>query len=153
MKKIILFILTTALTIQFSWAEEQRQKGEKQMPHVTGIGGVFFKSKDAKALTAWYEKNLGITLQPWGGAVFRWSEDKAPEKGATAWHIDDINTDKYSPSQAPFMINYRVDDLTGLIANLKKAGVEIVKEPESTDHGKFASILDPDGNKVELWEP
>lgn len=153
MKKIALAILTTVLATQFGWATENK-KGEKQMPRVTGIGGVFFKSKDPKALTAWYAKNLGITLEPWGGAVFRWKDDKAAtEKGATAWNIEDANTDKFSPSQATFLINYRVDDLLGLIANLKTAGVKVVKEMESTEYGKFASIMDPDGNRVELWEP
>jgi len=123
------------------------------MPHVTGIGGVFFKSKDAKALIAWYAKNLGITIQPWGGAVFRWKDDKEADQAATAWNVEDNNSAKFTPSQATFMINYRVDDLTGMIANLKNAGVEILKEPESSEYGKFASIMDPDGNRIELWEP
>ena len=123
------------------------------MPHVTGIGGVFFKSKDHKALAAWYAKNLGITLQPWGGAVFRWKEDKGADKAATAWDIANVDDDRFSHSKAPFMINYRVDDLMGMIANLKKAGVKILKELESSEYGKFASIMDPDGNKIELWEP
>lgn len=149
MKKLILIILATALMSELSWADKHTE-GEKQMPHVTGIGGVFFKSKDAQALTAWYAKNLGITMAPWGGAVFKPSEEKVKGDGVTVWNIDDTNTDKYS---APFMINYRVDDLVGLIANLKKAGVVIVKEPETYEYGKFASIMDPDGNRVELWEP
>ena len=123
------------------------------MPQVTGIGGVFIKSKDHKALAAWYAKNLGITIQPWGGAVFRWKEDKTADKGATAWDIVDINNDRFSPSEANFMINYRVDDLLGMIAGLKKAGVKILKDLESSEYGKFASIMDPDGNKIELWEP
>jgi predicted enzyme related to lactoylglutathione lyase len=123
------------------------------MPHVTGIGGVFFKSKDAKALMAWYAKNLGITLRPWGGAVLRWSDDPGADKAATAWNVYDGNSDQFSPSQATFMINYRVDDLVGMIADLKKAGVKILKEPEASEFGKFASIMDPDGNRIELWEP
>jgi AraC-like DNA-binding protein len=105
-KKFILVILATIFTSQVGWADEHK-KGEKQMPHVTGIGGVFFKSKDAKALTAWYAKNLGITIEAWGGSVLRWKEDKAADKGATAWNVEDNNTDKFSPSQATFMINYR----------------------------------------------
>jgi predicted enzyme related to lactoylglutathione lyase len=123
------------------------------MAKVTGIGGVFFKSKDHKALAAWYAKHLGITLEAWGGAVLRWKEDKTADKAATAWNIEDSNTDKFSPSQSTFMINYRVDDLTGMITSLKEAGVEILKEPESSEYGKFASIMDPDGNRIELWEP
>ena len=123
------------------------------MAKVTGIGGVFFKSKDPKALTAWYAKNLGMTIEVWGGAVLRWNADKTAEDGATAWGIEDSNTGKFSPSQSTFMINYRVDDLMGLIANLNKVGVKVLKEPESSEFGKFASIMDPDGNRVELWEP
>jgi predicted enzyme related to lactoylglutathione lyase len=123
------------------------------MAKITGIGGVFFKSNDAKSLTAWYAENLGMKIEPWGGAVLRWKEDKTADKGATAWNVEDGNTDKFSPSQAAFMINYRVDDLAGMMANLKRAGVKILKELESSEYGKFASIVDPDGNRVELWEP
>jgi predicted enzyme related to lactoylglutathione lyase len=123
------------------------------MPKVTGIGGVFIKSKDPKALTKWYSENLGIAIQPWGGAVLRWSEDKAADKGSAAWNVYDNNSDKFSPSQASFMINYRVDDLQGMIEHLKKAGVNILKDLEVSEYGKFASILDLDGNRVELWEP
>lgn len=121
------------------------------MAKVTGIGGVFFKSKDAKALTAWYAKHLGITIAPWGGAVLRWNEDKAADKGATAWNIEDTHSDKFSPSESSFMINYRVDDLLGMLENLQAAGVEIVKT-EFDQFGKFAWIMDPDGNKLALWE-
>ena len=123
------------------------------MARVTGIGGVFFKSKDHKALAAWYQKHLGIPLEPWGGAALRWSEDKARDNGVTAWHVAARDTTWFAPSDASFMINYRVDDLTELLANLRAAGVEIVKDPESDENGTFAWILDPDGNKVELWEP
>jgi predicted enzyme related to lactoylglutathione lyase len=124
------------------------------MPQVTGIGGVFFKAKgDAKVLAAWYQEHLGIKLNPWGGAIFRWAEDKGAAKAATAWTIDDKNSEKYNASESSFMINYRVDDLLGMIANLKKSSVRILKEPESSEFGKFASILDPEGNRIELWEP
>lgn len=127
---------------------------ELNMPHVTGIGGIFFKSKgDHKALAAWYQKHLGMKLEPWGGAILKWPDDKAEDKGLTVWTVAPKDSNMFSPSESSFMINYRVDDMTGLMANLKKAGVTILKAPESHENGKFASIMDPEGNKIELWEP
>lgn len=124
------------------------------MPYVTGIGGVFIKSKgDPKALTAWYQENLGIKINPWGSAVFRWSEDAAKERGATAWCVAGNDSAMFKSTQSSFIINYRVDDVEGLIANLRKSGVNILKDPYSDEFGKFASILDPEGNQIELWEP
>lgn len=124
------------------------------MAKVTGIGGVFFKSKsDPKELAAWYQKHLGMTLEPWGGAALRWPDDQAEDKGVTVWHVAPADTQWFAPSNASFMINYRVDDLDGLITNLRAAGVEILQGPESHENGKFAWMVDPDGNKVELWEP
>jgi predicted enzyme related to lactoylglutathione lyase len=121
---------------------------------VTGIGGVFFKSRgDHAALAAWYQTHLGLALEPWGGAVLRWPDDRAGDKGVTVWHVAERDTKWFAPSDAPFMINYRVDDLDGLVANLRAAGVEILTGPELHDNGKFAWIADPDGNKLELWEP
>ena len=124
------------------------------MAKVTGIGGVFFKSKgDHKALAAWYQQHLGLALEPWGGAILRWPEDKADDKGLTVWSVAEAGTQWFAPSDASFMINYRVDDLAGLLANLQAAGVAILKGPETDANGSFAWIVDPDGNKVELWEP
>ncbi len=124
------------------------------MAKVTGIGGVFFKSRgDNKALAAWYQKNLGLALKDWGGAVLRWPDDLAEDKGATVWHVADAESQWFAPSQSSFMINYRVDNLTELLAQLASNDVAIHKGPESHENGKFAWIIDPDGNKVELWEP
>ena len=124
------------------------------MAKVTGIGGVFFKStKDHKALAAWYQKHLGMPLESWGGAMLNWPEDPGAGQGVTVWHIAEPNTKWFAPSTASFMINYRVDDITGLLANLRAAGIEAIKGPDTDDNGTFAWIVDPDGNKVELWEP
>ena len=124
------------------------------MARITGIGGVFFKSKgDHKALAAWYQKHLGMPVESWGGAALRWPADTAEDKGVTAWHLAGPNSKWFAPSEASFMINYRVDDMAGLLASLKAAGVEVLQGPESHENGKFAWIVDPDGNKVELWEP
>jgi len=124
------------------------------MAKVTGIGGVFFKStNDHKALAEWYSKNLGIPLESWGGAVLKWPDDKADDGGMTVWNAAAADTKWFSPSAASFMINYRIDNMTEMLAQLQGNGVEILKGPESHENGKFAWILDPDGNKIELWEP
>jgi predicted enzyme related to lactoylglutathione lyase len=124
------------------------------MAKITGIGGVFFKSKsDHKQLAAWYAQHLGLKLEGWGGAILRWPEDKAEDRGLTVWHVAEHKSEWFSPSESSFMINYRVDDLEGLLTQLRRDGVAIVKGPESHDNGSFAWILDPDGNKLELWQP
>ena len=124
------------------------------MAKVTGIGGVFFKSKnDDAALRAWYQKHLGLALESWGGAILKWPDDKAEDKGLTVWHVAEKGSQWFSPSDSAFMINYRVDDLAEMLAKLRADGVEIVSGPESQENGKFAWIMDPEGNKVELWQP
>jgi predicted enzyme related to lactoylglutathione lyase len=124
------------------------------MAKITGIGGVFFKSmKDHAALAAWYQKHLGLQLEDWGGAILKWPDDTANDKGMTVWHVAERDSKWFSPSDSAFMINYRVDDLAELLAQLRAYGVEIVKGPELHENGKFAWIMDPDGNKVELWQP
>jgi len=115
---------------------------------------VFFKStSDHNRLAAWYRDNLGLALEAWGGAILRWPEDQAEDRGLTVWHVAERESKWFSPSTSSFMINYRVDDLTALLAQLERNGVEIIKGPDSEENGKFAWIMDPDGNKVELWEP
>src|SRR5262245_14938840 len=124
------------------------------MAKVTGVGGIFFKSKsDHAALAAWYQKNLGLRLEGWGGAILKWPDDKADDGGLTVWHVASKDSQWFSPSNSSFMVNYRVDNLDEMLAQLRAGGVEVVKGPESDDNGKFAWIMDPDGNKVELWEP
>ncbi|MFO0601376.1 MAG: VOC family protein [Myxococcaceae bacterium] len=124
------------------------------MARVTGIGGVFFKAKsDHKALAAWYAKHLGIPLEAWGGAMLKWPDDKREDGGMTVWHTAEKDTKWFAPSESNFMINYRVDDLFALVEQLKRDGITLVKGPDSDATGHFAWILDPDGNKVELWQP
>ena len=124
------------------------------MAKVTGIGGVFFKSRSDRAvLTAWYQKHLGLTIESFGGAVLKWPDDKAEDEGLTVWHVAEKESEWFSPSDSQFMINYRVDNLGEMLAQLRADGVEVVGGPESAENGKFAWIMDPEGNKVELWEP
>jgi predicted enzyme related to lactoylglutathione lyase len=124
------------------------------MAKVTGIGGVFLKCRgDSAALSAWYQQHLGLPLESWGGAVLRWSDDKADDGGLTVWNLASKDSQWFSPSTSSFMINYRVDDLDALLVQLRTDGIDIVGGPESHENGKFAWIMDPDGNKVELWQP
>jgi len=124
------------------------------MAKITGIGGVFFKSRsDSAALATWYEKHLGMPIASFGGAVLKWPDDKAEDKGLTVWHIAEKESQWFSPSDSSFMINYRVDNLGEMIAQLRAGGVEVIRGPESHENGQFAWIMDPEGNKVELWEP
>lgn len=125
------------------------------MKRVTGIGGVFFKAENPDRLYEWYEKHLGIQREPHGqGAAFHWREAENPEReGDTAWSIFKKDTKYFEPSSAPFMLNYRVDDLDALLAALKAEGVAMDPKREDSDYGRFAWITDPEGNKIELWEP
>jgi predicted enzyme related to lactoylglutathione lyase len=124
------------------------------MARVTGIGGVFIKSTgDHKALAAWYQKHLGLTFEEWGGALLKWPDDKAGDGGITVWHTAAKDSQWFAPSNPSFMINYRVDNLDEMLAQMREGGVEIVGDPQSDFNGNFAWVLDPDGNKVELWEP
>ncbi len=124
------------------------------MAKVTGIGGVFIKSSgDKEALAEWYQKNLGMNFEDFGGAIFNWKDDHSNDGGLTVWHTSDKDSEWFSPSQSAFMINYRIDDMVGMVEQLKTNGVELIAGPESHENGKFAWIMDPEGNKVELWQP
>jgi len=111
------------------------------------------QDQDHAALAAWYKQHLGMELEDWGGAILKWPNDKAEDGGLTVWSVAKPDTKWFGPSNASFMINYRVDNLVELLAQLRAGGVAVVKGPESAENGKFAWIMDPDGNKVELWEP
>jgi predicted enzyme related to lactoylglutathione lyase len=124
------------------------------MKRVTGIGGIFFKAKDPIALRAWYQKHLGIDVQEWGGAAFVWADDAGnPTKGTTVWNIGEANNDYYAPSKSSFMINYRVADLASLLKALRDEGCNVLDKTDDSEYGKFGWVIDPEGNKVELWQP
>ena len=123
------------------------------MKRVTGIGGVFFKTPNPANSREWYNKHLGIESSQYG-AVFEWLQKDNPTKeGNTAWNPFPADTQYFNPSKQEFMINYRVENLEALLVLLKEEGVTIVGDMESFDYGKFAWIMDSDGNKIELWEP
>jgi catechol 2,3-dioxygenase-like lactoylglutathione lyase family enzyme len=122
------------------------------MKRVTGIGGIFFKSNDPKALGSWYRNHLGLDVADWGGAIFKWGgPDSLP--GQTVWSPFSQTTKYLEPSVAPFMINFRVADLDALLDALRTEGCDVIDKTEASEQGKFGWVLDPDGNKVELWEP
>ncbi|MBI5258151.1 MAG: VOC family protein [Burkholderiales bacterium] len=124
------------------------------MKRVTGIGGIFFQAKDPQALAAWYRDHLGIDVQPWGGAAFRWADDQGqPVAGTTIWSVGSAEGSMFAPSRAPFMVNYRVADLAALLAALRQEGCQVLEKTDDSEFGKFGWVIDPEGNKVELWQP
>jgi predicted enzyme related to lactoylglutathione lyase len=123
------------------------------LKRVTGIGGVFIRAKDPAKLRAWYKTHLGIDVQAWGGAAFHWADAAgAPVNGSTAWEVG--NGSNFAPSNSSFMVDYRVADLQGLLKALREEGCEVLdKVVEDPKFGKFGWVMDPEGNKVELWQP
>jgi predicted enzyme related to lactoylglutathione lyase len=119
--------------------------------HVTGLGGVFIKSPNPKALAAWYHDMLGITLEPWGGAMLRYDAPGHPDQ--MVWSAFPAASGYFAPSTREVMLDFAVDDLDAIVARLKAKGVAILKRDESDPNGRFAWILDPDGTKIELWQP
>src|SRR5690348_12010973 len=114
------------------------------MKRVTGIGGIFFKAKDPKALGEWYRTHLGIDVADWGGAAFDWNNPDNPSgKGTTAWSLFKADTSHFAPSTAPFMINYRVDDLHALLKALRAEGCEVLDKTDESEFGKFGWVMDP----------
>ncbi len=120
---------------------------------VTGIGGIFFKSKDPQKMKDWYGKHLGMKMDQYGSMFEFRSTDQPEVKRYLQWSLFSEDTKYFQPSEKEFMVNYRVADLESLLKELREQGVEIVGEMETYDYGKFAHIMDPEGNKIELWEP
>ncbi|HXI23608.1 MAG TPA: VOC family protein [Pyrinomonadaceae bacterium] len=123
------------------------------MKKVTGIGGIFFKAKDPDKLREWYRQHLGIESESWGGFAFHWRDDPQTDGGATAWSIFPDSSKYFAPSTQPFMINFRVANLQELVTALRADGVEVEANLEESEFGKFGWVMDPEGNRVELWEP
>ena len=125
------------------------------MKRVTGIGGIFFKAENPEALYQWYEKHLGIERAADGsGVIFKWDSNGSPEpEGMTIWSIFPRDTKYFEPGKSPLMINHRVNDMDGLLRALREEGVAIDTRQEDVEYGRFAWITDPEGNRVELWEP
>lgn len=123
------------------------------MKRVTGIGGIFIKARDPDALRAWYRDHLGLDVSEWGGVAFRWNADNPAAVGTTIWSLFKQESDYFAPSAAPFMVNYRVDDLHALLAALREEGCNVDEKVDESEYGKFGWVVDPEGNKIELWQP
>src|SRR5580698_1767651 len=123
------------------------------MARVTGIGGVFLRSRDPKALAKWYAEHLGVHLSDFNGTAFQWSDEVPAGTGMTAWSAFPTDTQYFGEGQQAAMINYRVDDLDALLEALSAAGVWIDPKREDHSYGRFAWVKDCDGNRLELWQP
>lgn len=123
-------------------------------PRVQGIGGIFFKARDAAALREWYRKHLGLPVADWGGVSFEAREARAGERmTSTVWSVFAADSRYFEPSTSPFMINYRVDDLDAVLGALRSEGCEVDAKTEESEFGRFGWVMDPEGNRIELWEP
>lgn len=152
---IIVAVVFAIGCVTGAWAAGQKQEKPLPVERVTGIGGVFFKARDPKALSAWYQEKLGIALQQGGAfSLFRWREQEDSTRiGTTVWSLFPSDTKYFSPSSASFMVNYRVRDLDRMLAQLRALGVRVEGKVVEDFNGKFAWVIDPEGNKIELWEP
>jgi len=121
---------------------------------VVGIGGVFIKAKDPEALREWYRQHLGLNIEDWGGMAFRWNREDGPgQNGTTIWSVFDESSDYFAPSAARFMVNYIVQDLRSVLAALRSEGCTVDEKTEDSQFGKFGWVMDPEGNRIELWQP
>lgn len=145
-KRSIGLVLAAALL----WSAPSR--GDANMAHITGVGGIFFKSPDPKKLAAWYRDVLGLKIEDWGGAMLPYDAKGHPP--VVVWSAFPAATKHFAPSSREFMINFAVDDMDAFIAMLKSKHVEILQRDDDSDpSGRFAWIMDPDGTKIELWQP
>ncbi|MCX6140505.1 MAG: VOC family protein [Candidatus Kapabacteria bacterium] len=157
MKKTIVIVLALLTSFGFGFAFRSltifTSNEGKTMKRVTSIGGIFFKCQDPKQMREWYRTHLGLNTNEYG-SVFEWRQaEDSTKKGFSQWSPFSEKTKYFEPSTKEFMINYRVADLEALVVELKKEGVTIVDAIETADYGKFVHIMDPEGNKIELWEP
>lgn len=153
---VVLSILPALARAETATADSSKpsddQTAKTTTSRVTGIGGIFIKAKDPAMLRAWYKKHLGIDVQAWGGTAFRWADGSGhPTAGTTAWVVGDGKD--FAPSTASFMVDYRVADLHALLATLRAEKCDVLEKTEESEYGKFGWVMDPEGNKVELWQP
>lgn len=124
------------------------------MSRVVGIGGVFIKARDPVALRAWYRDHLGMTIEDWGGTVFSWDRPYGPGcRGQTIWSIFDENSTYFDPGHSRFMVNYIVTDLAKVLDELRQEGCQVDQKTEESEYGSFGWVMDPEGNRIELWQP
>ena len=123
------------------------------MQKVRGIGGVFFKAKDPAALGAWYRDNLGVPVEEWGGCGFKWSDHDAKGTASTVWSPFPEDTTYFAPSTQLFMVNFRVEDLDAMLAQLRESGCDVDDKTQEMEFGRFGWVMDPEGNRIELWQP
>ena len=157
MKRMTLLALAFAVSFGLGFAAKaiisKPSKNKATMKKVTGIGGIFFKCKDPDKMRDWYKAQLGLNTNEYG-AVFEWYQGAdSTKKGFSQWSPFKETTKYFEPSAKDFMINYRVENIETLVAELKKNGVTIVDHIQTFDYGKFVHVLDPEGNNIELWEP
>jgi predicted enzyme related to lactoylglutathione lyase len=157
MKKITVLILALASSFCFGFAFKSiianHSSDHTNLKRVTGIGGIFFKCKEPKKMREWYQTHLGLNTNQYG-AVFEWRQGiDSSKKGFLQWCVFNEKTKYFEPSTKDFMINYRVENLVALVAELKKEGVTIADTIQTVEYGKFVHIMDMEGNKIELWEP
>ena len=154
MKRMSLAITLIAASFLLGFAFKRTTSNKKniKMKKVTGIGGIFFKCKDPKAINEWYKTHLGFDTSPYGTS-FEWRDIDDSRKGLTQWNPFADNTKYFEPSAKDFMINYRVENLEALVEQLRNEGITIVDKIEDSEYGKFVHILDIEGNKIQLWEP
>ena len=152
MKVARLFWLAVVMGIGLSSAAVRADPAARAEPvgRITGVGGIFVRSKDPKALAAWYRDVLGVNVEPWGGAMLRYDAPGHPPM--VVWTPLPVATKYMAPSTREFMLDFAVDDLDAFLAKLKAKGVEVLKRDDSDPSGSFAWIMDPDGTKIELWQ-
>lgn len=129
------------------------QGGAARKPRVHGLGGVFFKARDPAALAQWYRRHLDLDTQDWGGALLRWRRADTGADAVTVWAPFGEDSEHFKPSDKPYMLNLRVDDLAGTLQGLREEGCQVLDRYEESEQGKFGYALDPEGGLLELWEP
>jgi predicted enzyme related to lactoylglutathione lyase len=154
MQLILILIVYSLLLVNCSKNDENIMPDKiNNTPRVTGVGGVFFKSSNPDELKKWYGENLGLAINEYGSVFEFRNADRPEEKNYLQWSAFPDSTEYFKPSEKEFMINYRVNNITELVKILKQNGVTVLDEIEEFEYGKFVHILDPEGNKIELWEP